>query len=194
MSITDVSPAQGPTSGGILVTITGRNLPEVADVYFGNRRAETVSIMAPTFIVVDVPPGIAGPVDVLVVDKATGEETVFPDGFTYIAEDADPVPPTTTAPTTTIAVTTTLGVTTTIPATTTSTSIAPTTSYAPTTAPPVVPPRQTLDDWLKSVLRTPEGLTLADPAPDDPMAALAVETWAGALCDEPVCPGWVLES
>jgi subtilisin family serine protease len=188
MSVTDVSPAQGPTSGGILATVTGRNLPELADVYFGNRRAETVSIMAPTFVVVDVPPGVAGPVDVVLVDRATGDETMFPDGFTYIDEDNDPGPtPATEGPTTTLAVTTTT------PATTTSTSIAPTTSSTPTTAPPVAPPQGTLDDWLESVLRTPEGLTFADPAPDDPMASLPLEAWAGALCDEPVCPGWVVE-
>lgn len=188
LAITDISPSEGPSTGGILVTITGRNLPELVDVYFGDRRAEIVSVMAPTFIVVDAPNGTPGPVDVRVMDRVTGDSVVFPAGFTYVDQSEDPMPTTTTGPTTTLAVTTTT------PGTTAPATAAPTTAAAPTTVPPVLPPQTTLDDWLDQVLRTPEGLTLAEPAADDLMASLPVELWAGALCDEPVCPGWVLES
>jgi subtilisin family serine protease len=196
LRIVDIDPDEGPTSGGILVTITGRNLPELVDIYFAERRAQLVSVMAPTFVVVDLPPGTPGSVDVRLVDRTTGEEAILPDGFTYRAADTGPTPTTTAAPGP--ATTTTVGVTTTTPTATTSpvflpsTSLPPSTSVAPPTTAPL-PDGDSLQNWLDSVLRTPQGLTLAEPAADDRMAQLPVELWAGAVCNEPVCPGWVLE-
>lgn len=187
LRITDIDPDEGPTAGGILVTITGKNLPEIADVFFGERRAQIVALTAPTFVIVDLPPGGAGSVDVVVVDKATGDRAVLPSGFTY-HDDGDPEPTTTTAPPTA-----TTAATTTLPPVTTPTTSPPSSTLPTTTASPPVAPGDTLQDWLDGVLRTPEGLTLADPAADDRMADLPTELWAGALCDEPVCPGWVLE-
>jgi hypothetical protein len=182
--VTGVNLAQGPVAGNTLVTITGENLPELPEVRFGERGAEIISVTAPTFIAVDTPPGTAGFVDVTVVDRATGATTIYRDGYQYVAERQEPATTTTGPPsptTTTTTITTTTG-----PVSTTST-----TQAAPTTVVPI--PNETLNDWLDDVLRTPEGLELAQPAPDDPINQLPVELWAGALCDEPVCPEWVLE-
>lgn len=196
MGITGINPSAGPIAGRSMVTITGSNLPELADVYFGDRTAGIVSVVAPTFLVVNTPPGAAGFVDVTVVDRATGDQTTYEHGYRYVEEGQEPVTTTTTSTTTpTTATTTTGGVTeTTIQVTTT--MAAPTTSTSPvltSTTLPNVAPDPTLDDWLDSVLRTPEGLTLAPPAADAAISRFPVELWAGALCDEPVCPGWVLE-
>lgn len=196
LRIVDIDPDEGPTSGGILVTITGRNLPELVDIYFAERRAQLVSIMAPTFVVVDLPPGTPGSVDVRLVDKTTGEEVIVPHGFTYRDTDSGPTPATTAAPSP--ATTTTVVATTTTPAAPTSTVFLPSTSMpAPTSAAPTtttpLPNGDELQDWLDRVLKTPQGLTLAEPAEDDRMTQLPVELWAGAVCNDPVCPGWVLE-
>jgi hypothetical protein len=182
MHITDINPDEGPTTGGILVTITGEELPSSPSVYFADRSAEVVSAVAGSFIVVDVPAGQPGSVDVTVTDRTAGELTTFASGFTYIAPGVEPEPTTTTMPATT---STTAGST----APTTTTAI-PTTT---TTSPSASPPGGSLDDWLDSVLQTPEGLTLAPPAPGDPIGQIPASFWAGALCDQPVCPGWVLE-
>jgi subtilisin family serine protease len=185
MSITSVNPAEGPVAGGTLVTITGKNFPENPTVFFGERTAEIVSVIAPTFIVVDTPASGAGQVDVVVLDPGTGAETRLANGFTYLDDNPGPTSTTTTvpSPTTTLAVTAT-------------TAPIPTTTAAPTTTStaPEPPDTGSIDDWLDQVLRTPDGLTLAQPAPDDPIGRLSVDFWAGALCDEPVCPGWVLEA
>ncbi len=141
-------------------------------------------MVAPTFIVVDTAAGGEGPVDVVIVDQGTGDEGRLRNGFTYLAESPEPTPTTTTtpAPTTTLAVTAAT-------APTSTTTAAPTT----TSAAPGPPDTGSIDDWLDQILKTPNGLTLAPPAPDDLIRRLSVDFWAGALCDAPVCPGWVLE-
>ncbi|MCP3999206.1 MAG: S8 family serine peptidase [bacterium] len=190
--VTGVNPAQGPTTGHTLVTITGKDLPELADVYFGERSAEIVSIIAPTFIVVDTPPGAAGWVDVKIVDRGTGASFVLSNGFLYTDDGQEPPPSTTTSL---------------VPGSTTTTITSPATTAAPTTT--TLPSSTTLipvptttaneispddfGDWRDSLLRTPEGLTLAPPAADDRINSLPLDLWVGTLCDQPICPGWVLE-
>ncbi len=192
MAITGVNPAEGPVVGRTLATITGRELPELVDVFFGDQRAEIISVTAPTFIVVDTPPGEPGWVNVRVVDRVSGDEAVMDNAFLYINEGEEPPPTTTTTTSTTIwspATTTTLGggqPTTTTPVVTTI-PVTPTTTVVP------VNPFDELNDWRDSLLQTPEGLTLAPPAADDPINSLSLDVWIGAFCDEPICPGWVLE-
>jgi hypothetical protein len=55
MRITDVSPAEGPTSGGDLVTVTGANFPERPLVDFGALRASTIVTATDSFIVLQAP-------------------------------------------------------------------------------------------------------------------------------------------
>ncbi|MCP3975814.1 MAG: S8 family serine peptidase [bacterium] len=170
--ITNVHPAEGPVSGGTLVTITGVNFPEHPLVDFGDVRASSIVSNTDKLIIVSTPRGTVGLVDVTVSDRVTDVEATFEDGFLYLDDGS--------APTTTAA---------------TTTSIAPTTSSAPGPTSTTYPPSDggSIDDWLGAVLVTPEGLTLAPPAPGDPINSIPVELWAGSLCDEPVCPGWVLQ-
>jgi hypothetical protein len=171
MRITDVSPAEGPSSGGDLVTVTGDNFPERPLVDFGELRAATIVTATDSFIVLQAPRGTPGLVDVKVSDGSTGESATYPDGYLYVGPDspttttAGPASSTTAAPPTTVAV-------------------------PPTTA----PPSGSIDDWLEGVLVTPDGLNLAPVDPTDPMSQIPIELWAGSLCEQPVCPGWVLGS
>lgn len=190
--VTGLNPAQGPAAGHTLVTITGKDLPELAEVYFGERTAEIVSILAPTFIVVDTPPGTAGWVDVAIVDRSTGDTFVLTNGFLYTVEGEEP-PPSTTTTLVPVSTTTTIVPPPTTASTTTSTPTTETTlNPVPTTTAPEIPTDE-FRDWRDSLLRTPEGLTLAHPAADDPINSLPVDLWVGTLCDQPICPGWVLE-
>lgn len=199
MAIARINPANGPAAGGSLVTIAGSNLPENPEVLFGERRAELISVVAPNFIVVNTPAGNPGWVDVTIVDRDTGAATVFAQAFAYVTDDVAPPDTTTTTTPGTSSTTTTPGAT--VPSTST-----PTTQMAPTTAAPSsttmatsttiplpLPDHASIDDWVDSLLRTPEGLTLAPPAADAAIGRLPVSLWIGELCDEPLCPGWVLE-
>lgn len=170
--ITNVHPAEGPVSGGTLVTITGVNFPEHPLIDFGDVRASSIVSNTDKLIIVSTPRGTVGWVDVTVSDRVTDVEATFEDGFLYLDDGSSP---TTTAATTT--------------------STTPTTSSAPGPTSTTYPPSDggSIDDWLGAVLVTPEGLTLAPPAPGDPINTIPVELWAGSLCDEPVCPGWVLQ-
>ncbi|MDJ0498935.1 MAG: IPT/TIG domain-containing protein, partial [Acidimicrobiia bacterium] len=192
MAITRINPASGPVAGGSLVTITGSDLPENPEVLFGERRAELISVVAPNFIVVNTPAGNPGWVDVTVLDRDTGATTVLAQGFAYLEEDQAPPETTTTTTTTTLP-----GATippTSSPTTLATTTTAPTTTSAPSTTAPLPEPEQlSIDDWVDSLLQTPEGLTLAPPAADAAIGRIPVSLWIGELCEEPVCPGWVLE-
>ena len=178
MRISGVDPSQGPRLGGNLVSISGVELPEDPTVWFGERKAAIISVAAPTFIVVEAPTSEPGYVDVVVVDRATGDEAVYERGYRYL-EDAGALSTTTTTTTTSL------------PTTVTTSPPPSTTTSAPAGAP--TPTDGGLDGWLDGLLITPDGLTLAPVAPDDPIALIPVQAWVGELCDEPVCPGWVLE-
>jgi hypothetical protein len=187
MAITSINPGEGPVGGHTLVTIAGRNLPAAPIVYFGDRTTAVTTVVAGTFIVTEAPPGPAGWVDVRIVDRSTGDEATLVDGYLY-RSDQQPPPATTVPATTTPASPTTIAVTSTTMVTGPSTSI-PTT----TATPPTVAPSPSVEEWRDSMLRTPEGLTLAPVPADSPIARIALDVWVGALCVEPVCPGWVLE-
>ncbi|HHW06933.1 MAG TPA: hypothetical protein GXX34_05290 [Clostridia bacterium] len=76
----------GPVGGGHEIRITGSNFEAGAEVYFGANKAEVISLTS-TLIRVKLPPSdLAGPVDVIVVNKTEGEITgqaIKPGGFTY---------------------------------------------------------------------------------------------------------------
>jgi subtilisin family serine protease len=176
MQITEVHPNEGPTAGGTLVTITGRNFPDLPLVDFGDTRGGSIISSTDKFIVLPTPRGSAGYVDVTVTDRATEGVATYPDGFLYTDDEPG-------------------SVTTTTEVTVTSGPPSSTTSSAPSPPSSTNPPSNggSIDDWLGAVLVTPEGLTLAPPSPDDPINAVPIERWAGELCNEPVCPGWVLQ-
>ncbi|WP_412566046.1 beta strand repeat-containing protein [Streptomyces decoyicus] len=63
--VTTLIPNQGPTSGGITLTLTGTNLAQATVVLVGGTPAG-FTVVSDSHIVVDAPPGAAGPLDVTV--------------------------------------------------------------------------------------------------------------------------------
>jgi len=85
-TVSDVSPANGPETGGTPVTITGMDFVSGADVYFGGDWATDVVVTGSTEITCTTPPG-TGTVDVDVYNPESAPGTLS-SAFTY-----DVVPP-----------------------------------------------------------------------------------------------------
>jgi len=88
-TVTNVSPAEGPTAGGTSVTITGTNLNTVSAVRFGATSVlrKNIDVVSPTSIVVTSPSASKpGTVDVT-VSAAGGTSAINDpgDNFTYLA-------------------------------------------------------------------------------------------------------------
>jgi hypothetical protein len=84
-SISTVSPATGPASGGNAVTITGQNFrgaPAVPVVTFGGSAATSVVFNSGTKLSMIAPAHAAGPVTVVVTD-ADGQTTSLSNGYTF---------------------------------------------------------------------------------------------------------------
>ncbi len=95
-AVTAVTPAEGPTSGGTEVTITGSGLTGLTDVLIGGTAA-TILDSTDTTITLTTPAHIAGTVDVTVV--LPGADATAVEGFTYL-EDGSGVEVTDVTPTT----------------------------------------------------------------------------------------------
>ena len=90
--ITSVSPTEGPTTGGPLVTITGTDFVAGATVMFGLFTAQS-PVINPTSISVTAPPNLAGTVPVI-VRNPDGQVSVLASGFTYAGSGTPNVAPT----------------------------------------------------------------------------------------------------
>lgn len=82
--VTGLNPTSGPTAGGTTVVITGSNLADVTEVYFGGAPATIVGDPTDTRLVVTTPANPAGFTDVLLVTDDSDAERVD-DAFLYIA-------------------------------------------------------------------------------------------------------------
>jgi len=84
-TITDVSPATGPTTGGTLITITGTNFQSGATVKIGASQATDVNVVSSTSITARTPLGPVTAqlaVDVVVTNPDSTKATAT-GGFTY---------------------------------------------------------------------------------------------------------------
>ena len=81
-AVTKVEPAEGPGSGGTIVTITGTHLKEVTSVKFGENAATSFEVNSDTSITAQAPVG-AGTVDVTVGTPEGPSGTTSADQFTY---------------------------------------------------------------------------------------------------------------
>ncbi|MEU0581483.1 IPT/TIG domain-containing protein [Streptomyces griseoincarnatus] len=81
-TVTTVIPAEGPTSGGTAVTVSGTGLTSTSQVTFDGTPAP-FTVISDTAVSAVTPPGTAGPVDVVVSNDA-GSATAT-DAFTYLA-------------------------------------------------------------------------------------------------------------
>ena len=82
-SVTSISPANGSTSGGTAVTITGTEFLTATNVTFGGVAGTNMNVASNTQLTVTTPAGTAGPVDV-VVNTELGSATSA-GGFSYTA-------------------------------------------------------------------------------------------------------------
>jgi len=86
LKVDSVEPPQGTTAGGEEITIVGGGFQPgktQAQVKFGRKIAETVTIASPTKIRVVTPSNEKGPVDVR-VSFDDGAEFKIPNGFRYV--------------------------------------------------------------------------------------------------------------
>jgi len=90
-SVTNVSPNQGELSGGLVITLAGVDFDTGAKVYFNEMPVQSTTYNS-TQIKVSTPRWtVTGPVDIKVVNS-TGQLTIVPGGFTYLAPPAAPAP------------------------------------------------------------------------------------------------------
>ncbi|MGW6896786.1 MULTISPECIES: IPT/TIG domain-containing protein [unclassified Streptomyces] len=80
-TVTTVTPASGPETGGTTVTVAGTGLTSTSEVTFDGNPAP-FTVLSDTAVSAVTPPGTAGAVDVVVTNDA-GSATAA-DGFTYI--------------------------------------------------------------------------------------------------------------
>jgi hypothetical protein len=87
-TVTGVNPANGPTSGGTQVTITGTNFAGTTQVSFGSVRVSSFTVVnSNTSITATAPAEVAGTVDITVYN-AGASATSAADRFTFTAAAA----------------------------------------------------------------------------------------------------------
>ncbi|MEI9982788.1 MAG: IPT/TIG domain-containing protein [Aliidongia sp.] len=84
-TVSALSPATGPASGGTTVTITGSNLTAASTVAFGATAATNVVVVSATQITAMAPVGSPGIVDVTVTTPGGTSATGAADRYTYVA-------------------------------------------------------------------------------------------------------------
>ncbi|MDR0213064.1 MAG: IPT/TIG domain-containing protein [Comamonas sp.] len=86
-TVTSVTPNQGPTSGGGVITINGSNFVAGATVVsFGAVPATGVNVSSSTSLTANIPGGSAGTVDITVTTAAGTSTASANDQYTYVAE------------------------------------------------------------------------------------------------------------
>ena len=83
-TVTAVSPASGPTSGGTVITLTGTNFVSGATVRVGGVAASGVTFLSATQVRATTPAGTAGARDVQIINP-NGQSAIRTGGFTYAA-------------------------------------------------------------------------------------------------------------
>ncbi|HEX2060173.1 MAG TPA: IPT/TIG domain-containing protein, partial [Thermoanaerobaculia bacterium] len=81
-TISNVTPAQGPDTGGTVVTLTGTGFQSGANVFFGGIAASNVSFVSATQLTATTAPGLAGLVAVS-VKNPDDQAGSLPNAFTY---------------------------------------------------------------------------------------------------------------
>lgn len=89
-TVTAISPASGPSTGGTAITITGSNFAAGVSLTIGRAPAINVTVIDSTMIVATVPPHASGPADVVL--SVGGRSVLLPGGYTFLqVENAPPV-------------------------------------------------------------------------------------------------------
>jgi IPT/TIG domain len=85
-TVSTISPAIGPSSGGTSVTITGTNFSAATHVLFGTVPATNFAVVSSTKITATTPAGVAGVVGVFVTTSVGTSGFTEGDGFAYWAQ------------------------------------------------------------------------------------------------------------
>ncbi len=91
--ITKVSPQTGPTAGGTVVTIKGKNLKTATKVLFGSAKGLKLTVKSDRKLKVTAPPHAEGTVDVKVKTKGGKSGRASAARFTFVAPTPPPTPP-----------------------------------------------------------------------------------------------------
>lgn len=86
LSISSITPGQGPAAGGTLVAIRGTSFREGVSVFFGTSPATDVNIVSPSFLTAIVPAGEVGVVDIKI--SSSDEEASLINAFRYETREA----------------------------------------------------------------------------------------------------------
>ncbi len=87
-TVTGLSPATGPASGGTSIVVTGTNLGAASAVTFGGTSATSYTVNSATRITTTAPAGSPGTVDVVVTTPGGTSSTSSADEFAYVATPA----------------------------------------------------------------------------------------------------------
>ena len=82
-TVTKIAPKTGPSSGGTVVTITGRNLNEATGVRFGSTYATSIEQLTPTSLTATAPAGTSATASVTVITGGGVSPVVAKAGFKY---------------------------------------------------------------------------------------------------------------
>jgi hypothetical protein len=92
-AVTGVSPAEGPSTGGTTVTITGNALEGASKVNFGTAAATEVKVVSATEIIAKSPAETAATVDVTVITPGGTSATSSADHFSFRVPAPEPTGP-----------------------------------------------------------------------------------------------------
>ena len=91
--ITQVTPLQGSTLGGTVISITGSGLSGVTAVSIGGAPCTAVTVLSPTLVRATTPPGVVGEAAISVT--APSGTTLAPAPFTYVMQQVSSIVPNT---------------------------------------------------------------------------------------------------
>ena len=91
--ITQVTPLQGSTLGGTVISITGSGLSGVTAVSIGGAPCAAVTVLSPTLVRATTPPGVVGQAAISVT--ASSGTTLAPTPFTYVMQQVSSIVPNT---------------------------------------------------------------------------------------------------
>jgi len=91
--ITQVTPLQGSTLGGTVISITGSGLSGVTSVSIGGAPCTAVTVLSPTLVRATTPPGVVGQAAISVT--APSGTTLAPAPFTYVMQQVSSIVPNT---------------------------------------------------------------------------------------------------
>jgi len=89
-TVTSVVPTTGPSGGNTQATITGSGFTGARVVWFGKRQTQSFTVESDSEIIVQVPPGAPGAMNVRVTTDAGTSAASSGDAYTYGAETQQP--------------------------------------------------------------------------------------------------------